>query len=197
MSIALSWTVVAFAYIIFHAWYVGFRPKLSAAEVEDYCQRLADWGPERVTQVRQLLLADTGREFFMVNLLRLHRTLPSGESGKQVLMKYQKPFLQAIFRRGCHPIALALAAGPVIECWGINNAEKWDSAVLVRYRSRRDFAETLVMPQFREIHGYKQQALEKTFAFVGDPARILIGGPRLVVPLFLIAVAAVASLLLG
>lgn len=197
MSIALSWTAAAFIYLLFHAWYVGFRPKLTATEVEAYCARLADWGPERVAQVRHLLLADTGREFFMVNLLRLHRVLPSGESGQQVMMKYQKPFLRAIFRRGCHPIAVAQAAGPAIECWGISNAEKWHTAVLVRYRSRRDFAETLVMPQFREIHDYKQQAVEKTFAFVGDPARILIGGPRWVVPLMLIAAAALASLLSG
>jgi hypothetical protein len=198
MTSAGIWIAAGIAYAAFHAWYVGFRPKLTAAEVDGYCRELAaHWPPGRIQQVRNLLANDTGRQFFMANVLRMNRKTASGEPVMKVMERYQKPFLREILKRGCHPIAFARAASPAVECWGIDNADDWDFAAFVRYRSRRDLAETLVLPLFREIHEHKLEAVEKTFAFPGDPAGILFGGPRVVVLLMLMMLASLGSWVVG
>ncbi|HVT36081.1 MAG TPA: hypothetical protein VHE37_10865 [Nevskiaceae bacterium] len=190
----LVWLAAAALYALFHFWYVGFRSKLTPEEIERVLAVVREHDPSKQAMFRRIFEEDTGREFYMVNLLKLHRQLPSGEYGPQVLMKYQKPFMAAMLRRGGHPIAMARAASPATESWGIDHADDWDAAVLVRYRSRRDLAEILCTPMFRSQHPYKLQAVSKTFAFMADPARIIIGGPRLVVPLALLCAAALLTL---
>ena len=54
--------------------------------------------PAREPLFRRILEEDTGREFHMVNLLKVHRELPSGLSGRDVLMKYQRPFIREMLR---------------------------------------------------------------------------------------------------
>ena len=63
---------------------------------------------------------------------------------------------------------------------GIEGAESWDGAGLMRYRSKRDLLEIASNPVFGEKHDYKVAALEKTIAFpittsvnLGDPRLIL------------------------
>jgi hypothetical protein len=197
VTIATVWLLAGALYAAFLAWYVGWPRRMTPAEVDAACASVRDFDPAREPLLRRILEQDTGREFHMVNLIRLHRQLPSGASARELLMKYQKPFFAELLRRGGHPIALVRAAAPAIECWGLAGAEDWDAAVLVRYRSRRDLAAIIATPMFRSQHPFKVEAVAKTFAFVGDPATIIGGGPKVVVPLLLLAVAGIASALLG
>lgn len=183
-------------YAAFYIWYIGFRRKLTPAEIDDICSRVKDVDPERKAVLRKILMEDTGREFYMVNLLKFHEKDGSTKSSMRALVRYSAPFTRELLKRGGHPIALTFAASPSVELWGIENAEKWDFAAFMRYRSRRDMAEMIVSPAFQNNHAFKRASLEKTFAFVGDPVRIA-GGPKVVVPLLLFSIASGLSLLLS
>lgn len=194
----LIWLTAALAYATFYSWYVGFKRRLSADEVEVCCHELEKtWSAERIAPVKAFLSRDTGRDFYMANFVNLRERTANGESGKAAMQRYQKPFLKGILKRACHPIAIGIAASHAVECWGIANGEAWTVAAFVRYRSRRDFAEILRMPTLYGIHLHKEAAVEKTIAFAGDPAFIVGGGPKMMAPLLLVAAASLASLLLG
>lgn len=198
MTHALIWLAAALAYAAFYGWYVGFKRRLSADEVEACCRELeTTWSVERIAPIKAFLSRDNGRDFYMANFVHLREHTASGERGKDVMQRYQKPFLKAIFKRACHPIAVGIAASGAVECWGIENGDSWTVAAFVRYRSRRDFAEILRMPTLYGIHLHKEAAVEKTIAFAGDPAFIVGGGPKMMAPLLLVAAASLASLLLG
>lgn len=197
MTLPLIWIAAALLYLVFYCWYVGFKRRLSAQEVEACCQQLeADWSAERIAPVRAFLSKDSGRDFYMANYVKLLDRTTSGERGKTVMQKYQKPFLKGILPRACHPIAVGISASRAVEMWGIDGGEAWTIAALVRYRSRRDLMEILLTPRFAEIHPFKQAAVEKTIAFACDPAYIVGGGPKITVPLLLVTLASLASLLI-
>lgn len=197
MTLPLIWIIAALLNLLFYSWYVGFKRRLSAEEVEACCRELeTHWTAERIAPVRVFLSKDNGRDFFMANYVKLMDRTASGERGKTVMQKYQKPFLRGILPRACHPIAVGIAASRAVEMWGIDNGEAWTIAAFVRYRSRRDLMEILLMPQFGEIHPFKQSAVEKTIAFACDPAFIIGGGPKITVPLLLVTLASLASLLI-
>ena len=67
------WSAAALLYVIFWAWYMGFKGKLSEAEVEQYIQRFEEAGISggKLTNLRNFLAKDDGREWFMINLLEL------------------------------------------------------------------------------------------------------------------------------
>jgi hypothetical protein len=196
-AVAGIWLLAALAYAAFYVWYVGFRRPLTAAEVDALCQELAThWSAERLAPVAAFLRKDTGCEFFMANLVQLRRHTASCERGAVAMQRYQAPFLKAILRRGCHPIAVGIAASSAVECWGVENGGQWSVAALVRYRSRRDLAEVLLSPHFQDIHRHKEDAVEKTIAFATDPAYLVGGGPKWTVPLVLLVIALLATLTL-
>lgn len=193
------WVGAALLYGVFWSWYVGLRPRLTKLEVESYMAKLpaetAD--PERRERMRAFLEADDGREFFMVNLIRLHPdpVRPPGggdpEPAARVLSGYTGPFLRALFRRGGHPALAGQAAAGYLEEWGVEKNPGWTFSGVIRYRSRRDLIELASSPQFAPIHVFKQAAMSNTLAFPIAPARSFFS-PRVVVAL---AVALAASLL--
>lgn len=198
MTLALIWIFAALLYAIFYAWYIGFKRKLAPEEVERIVQQLeSHWSPQRMAPVRAFLSKDTGRELYIANYVKLFDKTASGETGRQAMERYQKPFLKGILPRACHPIAVGLAASRAVEMWGIENGESWTVAAFVRYRSRRDLAEILVSPAFHDIHPFKEAAVEKTIAFICDPGFIVGGGPKVTVPLLLLALASLASWLVA
>jgi hypothetical protein len=158
--------------------------------------------PERLASARRFLEADDGREFFMVNVIRLHpqpvATPGTGELAppRQVLEGYTGPFMRALFRRAGHPAFAGPAAGRYLEQWGVEPDPGWSFAGVIRYRSRRDMAELASAPEFEPAHVFKRAAMERTFAFPVTPA-LLFFGPRVWVALALGLVAALAHLALN
>jgi hypothetical protein len=60
---------------------------------------------------------------------------------------------------------MGAAAAPALDVWGIEGAERWDQAGLMRYRSRRDLMEIASNPAFQGPHEFKIAAMNKTVAF--------------------------------
>lgn len=200
MTVAI-WLGAALAYGAFWSWYVGFRRPLSREEIEAAMQRLAsdpEIDAERRERMRGFLESDDGREFLMVNLIRLQPepVRPPGGGApapaQQVLAGYTGPFMRALFRRAGHPALLGRAAAGYLEAWGVEKNPGWTFVGCIRYRSRRDLAELATMPEFARIHAFKHAAMSNTLAFPIAPARLFFS-PPLVVALALALLAALAG----
>lgn len=202
MHAAWIWGAALLLYAAFSLWYVNWRGPLTPPEIEALLARLEAQSaiePERLASVRRFLEADDGREFFMVNLIRLHpapvATPGTGElaPARQVLQGYTGPFMRALFLRAGHPAFAGPAAGRYLEQWGVEPDPGWSFAGIIRYRSRRDMAELASAPEFEPAHVFKRASMERTFAFPVTPA-LLFFGPRVWVGLALGLVAALAHL---
>ncbi len=201
----LIWASTAAVYGVFWIWYSGWRGPLSKEEVEEFERRLresaTDLDPERLATVRTFLEQDDGRQFFMVNLIRLHSepvTVPGTderEAARKVLGRYTGYFMPALFRRAGHPAFVGRAAGGYVEHWGVEPDPGWTVAGVIRYRSRRDMAILATDPRFGPAHVYKIAAMKSTFAFPVAPG-LVVAGPRVWVALVLALAAALAQLAL-
>ncbi|HTO71019.1 MAG TPA: hypothetical protein VMR31_14250 [Myxococcota bacterium] len=197
MTVAI-WLAAGLVYLAFWSWYVGWRGPLATGEIDAYLKKLAaDPGvdSERRDRMRGFLESDDGREFIMVNLIRLQPepiAPPGGGAPQpplQVLQGYTGPFMRALFRRGGHPALMGRAAAGYLEAWGVEKNPGWTVVGCIRYRSRRDLAEMASMPAFAHIHPFKHAAIANTLAFPIAPARLFFS-PRVVVALALALVAA-------
>ena len=71
MIAATIWFTAALLYLVFWAWYVGFKGKLSPSEVENYIKDFSDRGAsaQQLQNLRYFLEHDDGKEWFMVNAM--------------------------------------------------------------------------------------------------------------------------------
>ena len=192
MDITLIWIVVAVLYAVFWLWYSGTKGKLSQTEVESYMQQFESKGvnTDNLANLRHFLEKDDGREWFMINLLELKS--PKRESSK-LLQRYTKTFMAGMFRRAGHPFFVAIAAAKNIENLNCDDADNWSSTGIVRYRSRRDCAETLLETFGSDHHADKLASLTKTFAFPAT-ANLLMGSPRVLVAMSAALIGAMATI---
>ena len=192
MDITLIWIVMAVLYAVFWLWYSGTKGKLSQTEVESYMQQFESKGvnADNLTNLRHFLEKDDGREWFMINLLELKS--PKRESSK-LLQRYTKTFMAGMFRRAGHPFFVAIAAAKNIENLNCDDADNWSSTGIVRYRSRRDCAETLLDTFGSDHHADKLASLTKTLAFPAT-ANLLMGSPRVLVAMSAALIGAMATI---
>lgn len=192
MDITLIWIVMAVLYAVFWLWYSGTKGKLSQTEVESYMQQFESKGvnADNLSNLRHFLKKDDGREWFMINLLELKS--PKRESSK-LLQRYTKTFMTGMFRRAGHPFFVAIAAAKNIENLNCDDADNWTSTGIVRYRSRRDCAETLLDTFGSDHHADKLASLTKTLAFPAT-ANLLMGSPRVLVAMSAALIGAMATI---
>ena len=192
MDITLIWIVMAVLYAVFWLWYSGTKGKLSQTEVESYMQQFKSRGvnTDNLANLRHFLEKDDGREWFMINLLELKS--PKRESSK-LLQRYTKTFMAGMLRRAGHPFFVAIAAAKNIENLNCHEADNWTSTGIVRYRSRRDCAETLLDTFGSDHHADKLASLTKTLAFPAT-ANVLMGSPRVLVAMSAALIGAMATI---
>ena len=190
MDIAI-WIIALSLYALFWLWYCGVKGRLSKHEVEIFISSFEAKGlSERaLLNIREFLEQDDGREFFMVNLLQIKS--PKRESQK-LLMGYFKKFMSGMIPRGGHPLFLAKAVAKNIENLNCEHADNWSSAGIIRYRSRRDFAQTVLKTFGSEHHADKLLSLKKTLAFPSTTT-FFFGSPKIIIALVLGLAAAVTQ----
>ena len=193
-TLMIIWGVAIVAYCLFWAWYVGFGSKVSEQDLNRYmaCVEQTELSEESVASFRNFFANDDGKEFFMVNLLRLKE--PKNES-RQLLNKYTSIFVGKLIKRAGHPYFVGLAQARNIENLNCEVVDGWTRTALMRYRSRKDLGELLVDTFRSEHHGFKLAALEKTFAFPAS-AILNIGSVRSLVGLVIALIAAVTHIVL-
>lgn len=186
------WGVLALLWLMFIGWYTSFSGPLTPEEIDVYVARMQAAGQpaERVAELRAFLESDTGDDFVMVNAIALDPApvdvpgMAPGSSAEAILGRYMDYMWPALLRRACHPVLMGRAAAASLDVFGIEGAERWSQAGLMRYRSRRDMMDVATNPAFREAHAYKVASMEKTIAFPIDPW-LQLGDPRLVLLLLL------------
>ena len=193
MSVLFVWGAALVIYALFYCWYIGFRKKITPAEVDAtmaiFEQRDHIWNQSQLDNLRSFLLEDDGRDFVMINLLLFNAPV---RASIDTMGNYQKVFMGQLLRRGGHPVLIGRAASGSFDNVDDSEAGLWHSAALVRYRSRRDLMEMIPATLGSEHHDMKLAALDKTLSFPASPWS-MFGGPKVLMPLVLILLAVLGS----
>jgi hypothetical protein len=202
----MPFAVAALVYALFRLWYDNWRGPLSASEIDSGLAAIRARGGSTGTDTeafRSFLEADDGREFVMLNLVKVASGhVPHPETGADVpardmLNHYSRHFIRRLVARGGHPALVARKVGPYVDAWGdVTPDPGWTIMGYMRYRSRRDLLVLAADPSFGPVHAYKALGTATTFSFPTRPILMLFIGPRLWVALVLALVAALAALAL-
>ena len=201
------WGVALLVYGVFLGWYVNWRGPLSKAEIEDLMARMrasnvGHGDQDELPVLQRFLEADDGREFFMLNVIRMSDTDVADPAtgamrpARELMAGYTRMFMPALFARGGHPALAARRIGGMVDTWGLKEVPEWSMMGYVRYRSRRDLAHLVCDPRFSGAHAFKFAAMPQTFNFPTRPMIMTLADPRLWVGLSLALLAAVAQIAL-
>ena len=197
------WLPAVAAYVLFLLWYQNWRGPLTRAEIDAFMAeaRVQDAGKTNdLDIVRAFLEKDDGREFVMLNLVRIAPGMVADPEtgaptpGRVLMNRYSTPFIKRLILRGGHPAIVARKVGGYVDAWHVAPDPGWTIMGYMRYRSRRDMAKLAFDPRFRDIHKFKIAGTAETFSFPTQPMLTLFVGPRIWVPLALALMAAVANL---
>ena len=206
MSPEWIWLAAAVVYAAFRAWYDNWRGPIRPDEIEAYLARVEGTSTGEVNDVavlRRFLEKDDGREFVMLNLVRLapepvsHPTTGEPTSAGSLIRAYMGGFLPTLLRHGGVPLLQARKIGPYVDAWGVEPDPGWTIVGCMRYRSRRDMIELVTESRFLATHGFKIAALPNTLSF---PTRYELSGflgPRIWIALVLALMAALTHLVIG
>ncbi|HAH08541.1 MAG TPA: hypothetical protein DCL48_00410 [Alphaproteobacteria bacterium] len=199
------WGIAAVAYLVFVGWYHNWSGPLTPKEVEGYLAKLTAQhsvvdGRNQVDTIRKFLSEDDGREFFMLNLVKVAAgKVADPKTGElkpapQVLEGYTSVFIAALMARAGHPAVAARKVGGYFDAWGVEADPGWTIIGYMRYRSRRDLAELATDPRFAGAHEFKFAAMPSTYSFPTQPIMLTLMKPTYFVGLILALLAALAHL---
>ncbi len=206
MSPLVVWSVAALLYMGFRLWYDGLRRPMTAGEIDAFIEEARETSTAEVNDLaalRRFLEADDGREFAMLNLVRLHpEQVAHPETGRatpaaDLLRGYLSDFMPTLLRRGGVPLLQARKIGPYVDAWGTEPDPGWTLVGLMRYRSRRDMMRLVTDARFLAGHSLKIAALPNTFSFPTRPSPVGFVGPRVWVAMLLALIAALAQVALS
>jgi hypothetical protein len=199
-----TWGVALALYFLFRLWYDNWRGPLTRQEIEHYMSIVASTEMSAYSDpaiVREFLENDDGKEFVMVNLVRVHTSLVAhphtGQptKGIDLLREYGSNFIKVLLQHGGHPVLAMRKVGGYIDSWNTPPDPGWHIAGSMRYRSRRDMMALATSPSLKDVHILKTVATATTFSF---PSQVVLGlylGPRIWVALILALLAAVVHLI--
>jgi hypothetical protein len=194
------WLFPALLYAVFVFWYTDFGGPLSDTEIDEFVAVMTANGspPDKVEYFAEFLRNDTGRQFLMVNNLDMNENPPAVEGAPAnadadtLMGLYMEHMIPELLLRASHPVLMGPAVYSAIDVTGIEGAEQWTSAALVRYRSRRSFMEIISNPDILGPHDLKLAALDKTIAYPIETT-FYLADPRLLLALILLAVTALIN----
>jgi hypothetical protein len=198
------WGTAAALYFAFCLWYDNWRGPLTRQEIDAFFEQVQGkyGGNNDPALLRSFLEADDGKEFVMLNLVKIEEgrvTDPAtgGEiAGREAMRRYSDPFVRALLRRGGHPVMVGRKVGPYVDAWNVEADPGWSIFGLMRYRSRRDLVAMVADPLFAEKHPYKLLGIPVTFSFPAQRQVSVFMSPRIWVALVLALGAALAHLAL-
>jgi hypothetical protein len=186
------WISLLVIYSSFFIWYTDLGGKLTDDEIEYYANKFESNAlkdgrvlePRIMELLQKFMKEDSGKQFLMVNVIDMSEnpTFPDGtvseESADDLMNEYMEHMYGEILKRASHPVFMGSAVNGSMDLVGIENAEVWETAALIRYKSRRAFLEIVTHPDMNSKHKYKIAALEKTIAFPVE-TQLYLGDPRL------------------
>ena len=182
-----TWLILGAVYIGFFFWYTDMGGKLSQEEIQIFIkkheQNIINDGvsPDseefqlRIDFLKRFMEEDNGKQFIMVNNIEMNKNpgdvvgANPGESADQLMSRYMEYMWPNLLKRASHPIFMSNAVYQSMDLVGIEGAETWDQAALMRYKSRRTMMEIVTNPNMKNRHGFKIAALQKTIAYPVEP----------------------------
>tara|TARA_Y100000385_G_scaffold74697_1_gene75509 strand:+ start:1752 stop:2396 length:645 start_codon:yes stop_codon:yes gene_type:complete len=182
-----TWLILGAVYIGFFFWYTDMGGKLSQEEIQIFIkkheQNIINDGvsPDseefqlRIDFLKKFMEEDNGKQFIMVNNIEMNKNpgdvvgANPGESADQLMSRYMEYMWPNLLKRASHPIFMSNAVYQSMDLVGIEGAETWDQAALMRYKSRRAMMEIVTHPNMMDRHGFKIAALQKTIAYPVEP----------------------------
>lgn len=182
-----TWLILGAVYIGFFFWYTDMGGKLSQEEIQIFIkkheQNIINDGvsPDseefqlRIDLLKKFMEEDNGKQFIMVNNIEMNKNpgdvvgANPGESADQLMSRYMEYMWPNLLKRASHPIFMSNAVYQSMDLVGIEGAETWDQAALMRYKSRRTMMEIVTNPNMMNRHGFKIAALQKTIAYPVEP----------------------------
>tara|TARA_B100001750_G_scaffold219146_1_gene205848 strand:- start:332 stop:964 length:633 start_codon:yes stop_codon:yes gene_type:complete len=175
------WISLLVIYAGFFFWYTDIGGKLDVKEIEFFLEKLKENASansadlevynSQKNSIKRFMEEDTGRQFLMVNNIDMNddpedvEGAEPRESAERLLDRYMEHMYAQLLKRACHPVFAGNAVHPSMDLVGIEGAEIWDQAALMRYKSRRAFMEVVTHPNMGSKHVFKVAALEKTIAY--------------------------------
>ena len=193
----LLWGLPALFYALFVFWYTDFGGPLTEEEIRAFMVKFDERGvdAEEAAFIEKFMREDSGRQFLMVNLMHLADNPPDvagaepGETAEQLMSRYMDYMWPGLLSRACHPIFMGRSVYEAMDIVGIEGAEIWDDAALMRYRSRRSLMEIIANAEQKDSHRYKIASLEKTIAMPVETV-IYLSDPRFLLGIILVAIIA-------
>ena len=182
-----TWLILGAVYIGFFFWYTDMGGKLSQEEIQIFIkkheQNIINDGvsPDseefqlRIDFLKKFMEEDNGKQFIMVNNIEMNKNpgdvvgANPGESADQLMSRYMEYMWPNLLKRASHPIFMSNAIYQSMDLVGIEGAETWDQAALMRYKSRRTMMEIVTNPNMMNRHDFKIAALQKTIAYPVEP----------------------------
>ena len=169
------WASLIIIYLGFFFWYTDLGGKLDSEEIDLFLEKLqennSDLDSDMYESIKNFMENDSGRQFLMVNNVDINENpedvegAEPGESAESLLGRYMEHMYSQLLKRACHPVFAGKAVWTAMDIIGIEGAENWDQAALMRYKSRRAFMEIATHPDMFGKHQFKIAALEKTIAY--------------------------------
>jgi hypothetical protein len=175
------WVLALGLYVVFRLWYDNWKGPLSPQEVNDFMNQISDLKMSEYSDpkdLRAFLQADDGKEFVMVNLVRVHTgELAHPHTGKptkgiDLLREYGNSFVKVLIKHGGHPVLVMRKVGGYIDSWNTPPDPGWHVAGSMRYRSRRDMMLLALDHSVKHVHILKTAATATTFSF---PSQVVLG----------------------
>ncbi len=161
------WLLLGIIYGSFFLWYTDLGGKLNDDEIQSFLNKLEENGINEYiyNSMKIFMEQDSGKQFLMVN--NIHMSVDP--SADEFFRKYNEHMIPELLSRACHPTFFGSSVHQAMDIVGIDNAADWDTAVLMRYKSRRAFMEVVSNPELKGKHEFKIVALEKTIAYPVEP----------------------------
>ena len=186
------WASLIIIYLGFFFWYTDLGGKLDSEEIDFFLEKLqennSDLDSDMYESIKNFMENESGRQFLMVNNVDINENpedvegAEPGESAESLLGRYMEHMYSQLFKRACHPIFAGKAVWTAMDIIGIEGAENWDQAALMRYKSRRAFMEIATHPDMFGKHQFKIAALEKTIAYQVE-TQLYLSDPRFILGL--------------
>ena len=169
------WASLIIIYLGFFFWYTDLGGKLDSEEIDLFLEKLqennSDLDSDMYESIKSFMENDSGKQFLMVNIIDIDEDpedvegAEPGESAESLLGRYMEHMYSQLLKRACHPVFAGKAVWTAMDIIGIEGAENWDQAALMRYKRRRAVMEIATHPDMCGKHQFKIAALEKTIAY--------------------------------
>ena len=167
----VTWIALIATYGAFLTWHISFKPPLTEDEISAYFDDAGAVGVPNFVSTdafMSFMAEDSRRPFFMLNLIELKSaaSYPEGypssiESAEDADAAYGNKVIRLLLARGSYPLLQMTPYEVLIDSVG-GQAARFDKAVVVRYRSRRDLFEMITSPEFQEAEIHKWASIERT-----------------------------------